>query len=186
MAPSRHRFISTLCAICVVPSFLAAGTVVSVLSDPDNPGLPKDAPRDSCFAHEIEPAVIEIVTERTPLLPERRAVNIQTGETTILQEATFDTKIMPRIITERKEVWFETICPHLYSERFVRSLQRALRARGYYSGKYSGVLDAQTKLAVKLYQRTKSLNSEILALSTVEEFGLIPHRDFKKARRKDK
>lgn len=186
MAPSRHSFILTLCAICMVPSLVAAGTVVSVLSDPDNPGLPKNAPRDSCFAHEIEPAVIEIVTLRTPLLPEQRALNTKTGKTTVTQEATFDVKIIPRIVTKRKDTWFETICPHLYSTRFVRSLQRALRARGYYSGKYSGVLDAQTNLAVKLYQRTKSLNSQILALSTVEEFGLIPHRDFKKTRKRNK
>ncbi len=183
MAQSRYRYILLVGAICVVPAFLAAGTVVSVLNDPDNPGLPKDAPRDSCFAHEIEPAVIEIVTERTPLLPERRAVNIETGETTVIQEATFDVKVVPRIVTKRKDIWFETICPQLYTKKFVRSLQRALRARGYYSGKYSGTLDAQTKLAIKLYQRTKSLNSEILALSTVEEFGLIPHRDFKDARK---
>jgi len=186
MAPSRARNLLAVCAFCVFPAVVAAGTVVSVMNDPDNPNLPKDAPRDSCFAHEITPAIIEITTERTPLLPEKRAVDTKTGKTTVIQEATFDVKVAPRIVKPRKEIWFETICPQLYSERFVKSLQRALRARGFYSGKLTGLLDSQTNLAIKLYQRSQSLNSEILALSTVEALGLVPHRDFKSTNHTEK
>ncbi len=179
MALDRLNILSALGALCMIPSLLGAGTVVSTLTDPDNPNLPKDAAPGSCYAHEITPAVIETITLRTPLLPERRAVDIETGETTVIRAATFDTKVVQRIVSPRAELWFETICPHLYTERFVQSLQRALRARGFYSGVLTGWMDPQTNLAVKLYQRKLAMNSDILAISTVEEFGLVPHRDFK-------
>lgn len=184
MAPSSRKLILLLSALCMIPSLVSAGKVVSTLTDPDNPHLPKDAAPGSCYAQEIIPAVIETITARTPILPERRAVDIKTGATTVIREATFDVKVVQRIVTPRQEIWFETICPHLYTERFVKSLQRALRARGFYSGVLTGWVDPQTNLAVKLYQRKLSLNSEILAISTVEEFGLIQHPDFKKLDKK--
>ena len=179
MALSSFKFPISLCVLCLVPSLLGAGTVISTLTDPHNPNLPKDAKSGSCYAQEITPAVIETITLRTPLLPERRAVNIKTGETTVIREATFDEQVVQRIISPRIQQVFETICPQLYTERFVHSLQRALRARGFYSGTLTGWMDPQTNLAVKLYQRKLALNSDILALSTVEEFGLIQHHDFK-------
>ena len=177
-ALNRLSILSALGALCMIPSLLGAGTVVSTLTDPDNPNLPKGATVGSCYAQEITPAVIETITLRTPLLPERRSVNIETGETTVIRAATFNTKVVQRIVSPRSEVWFETICPHLYTERFVNSLQRALRARGFYGGILTGWMDPQTNLAVKLYQRKLALNSDILAISTVEEFGLVRHRDF--------
>lgn len=183
MAMSSKNAFLALGMICLIPSVLTAGTVISVLTDPDNPNLPKDAKPDSCYAQEIQPAVIETITLRTPVLPERRAVNIETGETTVIREATFDTKVVQRIVSPRSEILFETICPQIYTERFVKSLQRALRARGFYSGEQTGWLDPQTNLAIKLYQRKLSLNSEILAKTTVEEFGLIQHPDFLKYNR---
>lgn len=178
MVPSSRKLILLLSALCMIPSLVTAGRVISTLTDPDNPNLPKDATPGSCYAQEISPAVIETITVHTPVLPERRSINPKTGESAIIREATFDTKVVQRIVTPRSELLFETLCPHLYTERFVKTLQRALRARGFYSGKLTGWIDPQTKLAVKLYQRKLSVNSDILALSTAEEFGLIQHRDF--------
>jgi len=179
MAPSSRKFILMLSALCMIPAMGFAGRVISTLTDPDNPHLPKDARAGSCYAQEIFPAIIETVTNKTLLTPEKLTLNITTGNNEVVRPATYTIKVMRRIVSPRREVWFETICPHLYSERFVKSLQRALRARGVYMGKLSGWLDPQTKLAVKLYQRKLSVNSEILALSTAEEFGLINHSDFK-------
>lgn len=185
MVPSR-QFFSIFSALCVIPAMLTAGTVISALTDPDNPNLPKDARRDSCYAREITPAVIETVTEKTLISPEKTYLDTETGKTVVARPARYKTEIRQRIVSPRSEFLFETLCPHLYSERFVNSLQRALRARGYYSGKPSGNMDAQTSLAIKLFQRTKNLNSDILALSTIEEFGLIPHRDFNSSIKSDR
>ena len=121
-----------------VPSALIAGTIVAVMTDPDNPNLPADASPQSCYAREIVPAIVETVTEQIPLKPARLKVNADTGETIVVKPATYDTITVQRIVRDRQETWFETICPHLYTERFVKSLQRALKARGFYSGKLSG------------------------------------------------
>ena len=181
MAPSRQITSLILGAILMASPALAANRIVSASQEPNNPNLPADAAPDACFAHEYTPAIIETVTEKIPLTPARVAVDIETGETEIIRPATFDTITVQRIVQEREEFWFETLCPHLYSERFVNSLQRALRARGFYTGELTGWLDIQTSIAVKLYQRKFGVNSELLSLQTAEEFGLISHRDFKGA-----
>ncbi|MCP5088959.1 MAG: peptidoglycan-binding protein [Rhodobacteraceae bacterium] len=179
MAPSRQLLTLILGAFLLAPPASAASRIVTAAEEPDNPNLPANAPRDSCFAHEYTPAIIETVTEKTPRRPARVAVDRDTGETKIIRPATFDTVTVQRIIQEREELWFETLCPHLYSERFVNSLQRALRARGFYTGELTGWMDVQTSIAIKLYQRKFGLNSQILALHTAEEFGLTSHSDFK-------
>ncbi|MCP5074960.1 MAG: peptidoglycan-binding protein [Rhodobacteraceae bacterium] len=179
MAPSRQLLTLIFGAFLMTPPASAASRIVTASEEPLNPNLPADAAPDSCFAHEYTPAIIETVTEKTPLTPARVAIDIETGETEIIRPATFDTVTVQRIIQEREELWFETLCPQLYSERFVNSLQRALRARGFYSGELTGWMDVQTNIAIKLYQRKFGLNSQILALKTAEEFGLTSHSDFK-------
>ncbi len=87
---------------------------------------------------------------------------------------------MQRIVTPEQEQWARPVCPHKYTEDFVQSLQRALKARGFYSGALTGWMDEQTNIAVKLYQRKLDVDSPIVALSTAEEFGLISHSDFNK------
>lgn len=159
-------------------SALAAGTVVSKLSDPDNPNIPADAKLDSCFAHEFTPAIIETITERTPKTPAQVAIDETTGQTKVIRPATYETVTVQKIIQDRRDIWFETPCPQIYTERFVKSLQRALKARGYYSGTLTGWMDKYTRIAVQLYQRDRGYDSEILSLKVAEEFGLITHRDF--------
>ena len=46
-------------------------------------------------------------------------------------------------------------------------------------------MDQKTNIAIKLYQRGDNINSEILALKTVEAFGLISHSDFEAQTRKN-
>ncbi len=181
MAPSRQFTSLVLGAVIMASTATAANRIVTASENPNNPNLPANASPNSCFAHEYQPAIIETVTEKTPLKPARVAVDIETGETRIIKPATFDTVTVQRIIREREEFWFETLCPHLYTERFVNSLQRALRARGFYTGELTGWMDLQTNIAIKLYQRQFGMNSEILSRQTAEEFGLAAHSDFKGA-----
>lgn len=178
------RFPATLALVAclgVAQPVAAAGVaqIISPLSQPNHPLLPRNARADQCFAYEVTPAIIETTTHRTQLTPPRMAVDIETGETEVIRPATYDTVTVQRVIREREELFFETICPQLYTERFVQSLQRALKARGFFGGEPNGWLDDQTSLAIKLYQKQEGLPSGILSLHTVEAFGLVSHRDFK-------
>lgn len=180
MASSRQILPLAVMALLTCASFAQGGQILSKLTHPDDTRLPADAGLTDCFAHEFTPAVIETITEKTPLKPARLAVDIETGKTTVIRKATFKTVTMQRIVTPRQEQWFPAVCPHKYTEDFVQSLQRALKARGFYSGALTGWMDEQTNIAVKLYQRKLDVDSPILALSTAEEFGLISHSDFSK------
>jgi hypothetical protein len=178
MAPSRDLKSFAFVAVLICCSAAQGGEVVSKLTNPDHPLLLETAALTDCFGYEFSPAVIETITEKTPLAPARLAVDIQTGKTTVIREATFKTVTVQRIVTQRQEQWFPAVCPQTYTEKFVQSLQRALNARGFYSGELTGWMDEQTNLAVKLYQRKDQIDSSILALATAEEFGLISHSDF--------
>lgn len=179
----KKRLLSTaLVALIAFGQPVTGGSVaqiVSPLSNPDHPLLPKDARADQCFAHEVTPAILETTTEKTQLTPPRLAVDIETGKTEVIRPATYNIVTVQRVIRERQELFFETICPQLYTERFVQSLQRALSVRGFYDGAPSGWLDDETAAAIRRYQKTQGLPSSILSLRTVEAFGLVSHRDFK-------
>ena len=179
MAHSRRIISIALAALMACAPMAQGGQIVSKLTHPDHPRLPENAGPIDCYAHEFTPAVIETVTEKTPLTPARLAVDIETGKTTVIREATFKTVTVRKIVSPRKEQWFPAVCPHNYTENFVQSIQRALKARGFYSGALSGWMDEQTNIAVKLYQRKYDVDSPLVALATAEEFGLISHSDFK-------
>ncbi|MEM7440181.1 MAG: peptidoglycan-binding domain-containing protein [Pseudomonadota bacterium] len=154
--------------------------IVSPLSHPNHPLLPRKARADQCFAYQVTPAIIETITHKTELTPPRLAVDIETGETEVVRPATYKTEQRQNVIREREELFFETICPQHYTQRFVESLQRALNARGFLGGPPTGWLDDQTKIAIRLYQKQGGIDSDMLSLQTVEAFGLISHRDFEK------
>ncbi|WP_069299647.1 peptidoglycan-binding domain-containing protein [Neptunicoccus sediminis] len=179
---TRHRQILSLATLALLTCGTSAhaGQIVSRLTHPDHAKLPENAGPTDCFGHEFTPAVIETITEKIPLKPARLAVDLETGETTVIRKATFKTMTMQRIVTPRNEQWFPAVCPHKYTEDFVQSLQRALQARGFYSGALTGWMDEETKIAVKLYQRKLDLDSPIVAKATAEEFGLVSHSDFDK------
>lgn len=152
--------------------------IVSPLSYPNHPLYPQNVRPDQCFAHDVKPAVIETTTHRFQLSPARIAVDTQTGETEIIRPAKYKTETLRHVVREREELFFETLCPQHYTQRFVESLQRALAARGFYSGQPSGWLDEQTQTAIRLYQKPDGLNSPLISLRTVQAFGLITHSDF--------
>ena len=109
-----------------------------------------------------------------------------TGAAQVYKPATFDIKTEQTQIQTRRDLWFKTVCPPVYTERFVKSLQRALRARGYYIGKPSGSLDAPTREAIPTYQSEQGLQSELLSLEAAEAFGFTSHRDFRAHMRRSK
>lgn len=133
----------------------------------DRPGPPAK-PEGACWESDVTPAVIETVTEQVIVTPETRG-----PDGTVLQPATFRTDTRTRILRDREEVWFRAPCPAEYTVEFVTTLQRALKARGFYLLPLTGALDAGTRDAVRRYQAERGLDSPRLSLAAARELGLV-------------
>lgn len=137
-----------------VPSFIAA----EITYEPDG----------RCYGRDISPAVIQTVTAQEVETP---AVLAPDGS--VLTPATYRSVIRQEIVRERGEQAFETICPPVYTEEFVASLQRALAARGYYRGPVNGIIDTATGRAVQDYQRGDGPDSPLISIEAARRLGLI-------------
>jgi hypothetical protein len=133
----------------------------------DGETAPADRP-GACFAREETPAVIETVTEQVQVTPETRNVY---GEVT--QPATYASHTEARVVSERRAVWIETPCPPALTADFLASLQRALKARGYYLDEVTGAWSAATADAVRRYQSDNGLESSVLSMAAARGLGLI-------------
>jgi len=121
-----------------------------------------------CWASDTAPAVIETVTSQVQVRPEiRDAAGI------ITQSAQFQTRTKQRIVAERETVWFRAPCPEAQTVAFVASLQRALKARGWYLAPVTGAWDAATLTALRSYQRSLGLDSAQISLAAAQNLGLI-------------
>lgn len=128
---------------------------------------PPNADPQSCYGREIEPAVIETVTEQIMVEPEQldRDGNVR-------RPAVFVTATEQRIITDREETWFETPCAMETNAEYIAVLQRALSARGHYAGAATGVMDRATVNAIRAYQQPQGLDSGVLSLAAARQLGL--------------
>ncbi len=158
-----------LLAACAGPS--VAPPQQSLLSDellhlPEGQ-VPAAAP-GLCWAHETTPAVIETVTEQVQVTPEQRDAS---GALTA--PASYQTRTHQRLVQDHAEVWFRTPCPDRFTTGFVASLQRALKARGYYRAPVTGTMDDATTTAIRRFQASLGLDSPTLALTAATELGLV-------------
>jgi hypothetical protein len=135
---------------------------------------PPTAGEGICWADDVTPAIIETVTEQVLINPEVRG-----PDGTLISAAVFQTAASQRIVQDRRAVWFRTPCPDDLTLDFVASLQRALKARGYYRGDVTGQLDAPTRLAIRQFQETLGLDSERISLAAAQRLG-ISATDFKR------
>lgn len=128
---------------------------------------PPNADPQSCYGREIEPAVIETVTEQLLVEPEEldRDGNVR-------RPAVFVTATEQRIIEDRTETWFETPCAMEGNVEFITNLQRSLIARGHYTGAASGVMNRATVQAIQAYQQPQGLDSGVLSLAAARQLGL--------------
>ena len=110
---------------------------------PDRPSLGAEAPPGAapgtCWGKKDTPAVIETVTEQVQLSP---AETDATGR--VLRPATYATVTRQAILRERVTTWYETPCPDVQTPEFIASVQRALAARGLYTGQITARFDART------------------------------------------
>jgi hypothetical protein len=129
---------------------------------------PPDARPTSCYGRKSTPAVIETVTEQVMLQPPQIAT-----DGTLREPAIFVTETHQRIVTERRELWFEVPCALESGDPdFIASLQRALMARGLYGGPVTGEMNRRTARAVRAFQAPQGLDSEILSLAAAQQLGL--------------
>jgi hypothetical protein len=129
---------------------------------------PPDADPSACYANEATPAVIETVTEQVMLQPPQI-----TTDGSVREPAVFVTETRQRIVEERRELWFEIPCQLRTGDNdFIASLQRALAARGHYSGPVTGVMTRRTLRAVRAFQAPQGLDSGILSLAAARQLGL--------------
>jgi hypothetical protein len=129
---------------------------------------PPAGPDGACWAPEILPARIETVTAQVLASPARTA-----ADGTVLEPASFRTETRQKIVAERRDVWLEVPCDGVLTPGFVASLQRALKARGFYEGAPTGTLDDPTRAAVRVWQRSVGLDSAILSQAGARALGLV-------------
>ncbi|SDE43864.1 peptidoglycan-binding domain-containing protein [Limimaricola pyoseonensis] len=121
-----------------------------------------------CMGQDITPAVLETVREQ---VVERPAGVAADGSP---RPASYRSVTRQRIVQERREILFETLCPPAFTPGFVETLQRALITRGYHAGPVTGLLDATTLEAVRAYQRaTGGPDSPVLSLASAQRLGIV-------------
>lgn len=128
---------------------------------------PPKGPAGACWQADIKPAVIETVTEQVLVEPER------TDETGAVTPAVYSIETRQRIVEDRGTVWFRAPCAAEMTVEFVATLQRALKARGFYRLPLTGVLDAPTRDAIRRYQRARGLDSDHISLAGARDLGLL-------------
>lgn len=129
---------------------------------------PPGAPEGSCWGKDVTPAVIETVRERIMLQPAEVH-----DDGTVLNDPIYKIETRRAIVKERRELWFQTPCEDQLTPDFLASLQRALQARGHYSGAVTGAMDTRTQRAIRRFQAPQGLNSSILSLSAARKLGLV-------------
>lgn len=125
-------------------------------------------PEGACWDKDTTPAVIETVTKQTVLATETRdaAGKVKTP-------ASFRSETAQNILQDRQEVWFRTPCPDQMDTALYASLQRSLKARGYYRGAVTGTYNAATAKALRRFQAVRGFDSSKLTLAAAREMGLI-------------
>ncbi len=121
-----------------------------------------------CWESDISPAIIETVTEQKIVTPE---VRDDAGQ--VITPATYSTTTRQEMVQERTEIWFRTPCPEVQDLEFITTLQRALKARGYYLLPLTGQMDPPTVEALRRFQAERGLDSPVLSLAAAQELGLI-------------
>lgn len=137
-----------------------------IVTTPD--GQAPEGTDNACWATESSPAVIETVTKQEVVTPEERA-----GDGTVLKPATYRTKTHTRMVSDRQTIWFRAPCPADLTPDFVATLQRALKARGYYLAPLTGTLDEPTVDAIRRFQSERGLASRQLSLAAARDLGLV-------------
>lgn len=145
----------------------ATGNLAEV-AIPVRPGAKPPAAPGECWVTETTPAVIETVTEQELASPE---VRDEAG--VVVAPASWRSVTRQVMVEDRRAVWIQTPCPTEMTPAFIASLQRALKARGFYLAPLTGTMDAATAEALRRYQASRGFDSAVLTYVAARELGLI-------------
>jgi hypothetical protein len=147
---------------------ISLSNIVDTSAAEDEVLLPPNPEPGACYGRIVAPAVIQTETRHVPT---RAAAYDDKGQ--VVTQATYRTETVTTILKEREYTWFKVPCSTDKVEDFDASLQRALKARGYYSGRISGQIDTRTRRAIRKYQATLGLDSDTLSLEAARALGLV-------------
>jgi len=153
---------AALAACTQSPTVSEEGVVVG------NGLAPPGAPAGTCWGKIPTPAVIETVTEQILVTPAK-----SNPDGTLASLPVYREESRQQIVTPRTDRWFEIPCPPAFTVEFVSTLQRALIARGLYTGEVNGNWDAATRQAVLAVQTADGLPSDVLSIETARELGIV-------------
>lgn len=122
----------------------------------------------TCWITLTTPAVIESVTHQKQVKSAKQ--NKEGGDPT---PAEFTTVTEQKIVQERQESRVEVPCDDALTPEFVASVQRALAARGLYSGAVTGKMDAATRGAIGVFQQDLGIMTDTLTIDGARKLGLI-------------
>lgn len=170
MHPSRLAPLAVLASLAFVASCTESGPATPARAQgPVGPAPEAEVmPDGSCQAREVTPAVYEHV------MGEVQVVQAEIAEDgTVIRPPIYRRAPVPRVVQPRTELRFEAPCPDQMTPEFIASVQRALTARGYFSGRFTGMIDTPTNEAILRYQTERGLRSSQLSLETARALGLI-------------
>lgn len=121
----------------------------------------------NCWARDTIPAVMGKGEGDVLVAPEQRGL-----DGVLLQPAIYRKTEVDVVVTPARPFWFRAPCPPAFDVEFVSSVQRALEARGGYTGPITGLLDARTQAAIRRYQAVQGLESAVLSLKAAQQLGL--------------
>ena len=145
------------------PQGAETGTVIGVA-----PSAPANAPPGTCWSTTATPATIQTTTRQVLVQPATYDLDGNQVST-----AQYKTETRQDIIEDRRETFFETPCDDVLTPAFIASLQRALMARGLYTGVQTGVLDPPTRAAIRAFQKPDGIDSGVLSLAAARKLGLV-------------
>lgn len=130
---------------------------------------PEDRP-GTCWHQDIRPALFETVTEQV----------IETPPTTdasgrVTRPAQIRSETRQRQLRPRQTIWFPVPCAAdgAGTPGFNATLQRALKARGFYGGPVTGELDPATIEATRRFQALQGLDSGTLSIEAARTLGIV-------------
>lgn len=167
---TRIAFLAALALAACAPRLAIAPPLPGDLSDeiiPKTGASPPPGPEGACWAAEHMPAVYETVTEQTLVTPE-----VRDAQGNVTSPASYHSVSKLSQISLERDIWFRSPCPEAMTLSFVATLQRALKARGFYLAEVTGQMDAATAEALRRYQAEHGLDSAQLSLAAAKDLGL--------------
>ncbi|MCH9739886.1 MAG: peptidoglycan-binding protein [Epsilonproteobacteria bacterium] len=86
--------------------------------------------------------------------------------------ATYKTVTKKKKISEGYAKWVPIVCKSSMTSTTIRTVQQALKTKGYYNGPIDGVWGSSSRSATRAYQKANGLPVAGLSVATMESLGL--------------